>query len=258
VKSLVFKALISIFSIICIVGCVPYRDIVFLRSKNKSADSVTINHVATNYRVMSGDVLDIKVSSLDPQSIAIFNKDIGDTRANQVNEASIYLNGYSINDSGFVSLPIIGNVLVKDLEIQQVKRVIEEKMKLFYKYSSVDVKLMNFRITIVGEVNSQGSYPIYRDQVNIIQAIGLAGGFSDLANKKRIKIIRKENGKSKMLYLNLSDDTVLASEYYFLQPNDIIYVEPLKARALKINAPAIQLILSALTFIIVITNLVRR
>jgi len=229
-----------------------------MRSNAKSNDTLSVQNRYNYYKIQPGDVIDIKVSSLDPQSVAIFNKNVGVNQTNQVNDASIYLNGYSIDDSGYVSLPIIGKILVKDLEVPQVKTVIENKMKSYYKFSSVDIKLMNFRVTIVGEVNAQGSYPVYRDQANILQLIGMAGGFTDVADKKKIKIIRKEDNVSKMFYINLGDSKIIGSEDYYMQPNDVVYVEPLRAKALKVNAPTIQLALSALTFIIVITNLLSR
>ena len=248
------KLIFLLFASLCLGGCVSHKNLLNLQGNEKNT---SINHLRSAYLVQSGDILDVRVSSVDPQSVAIFNKESA-SPSNQVSPASIYLNGYSINDSGFVNLPLIGELQVKGLTINQVKDSIDKMMKPYYKYVSVDVKLMSFQVTVLGEVNAQGTFNIYRDQANIIQAIGLAGGVTDFADRKKVRVIRKTNDISELAYLDISSSEIIASPYYYLQPNDIIYIEPLKAKITRLNAPAIQIALSTLTFIIVMLNFATR
>lgn len=239
----------------CLSSCVSHKNLLNLQSKPRT-DS--ISHQRTEYLLQSGDILDIKVFSMDPQSVAIFNKTAGNNMANQINEAAIYLNGYIVSDSGFISLPLIGNIMVKDLSVVEVKSLVEEKMDSYYKYASIDVKLMNFRVTLLGEVNRQGTFLVYNDRVNILQLIGDAGGVTDEGDRKKIRVIRKAQNKSALTYIDISAADLISSEYYYLQPNDVIYVEPLKAKAFRGNLPTIQVVLSTLTFIVVVLNIISR
>ncbi len=235
-------------------SCVSHKDILNIQGK----ENAQISHHSNEYLLQEGDILSIKVASLDPQSVAIFNKSIGQVQTNQFNEAAIYLTSYIVSDSGTVSLPIIGEVNVAGLSVKDAQALVSEKMDTYYKFSSVDLKLMSFRVTVLGEVARQGTFIIYNTNANVLQAIGEAGGVTDMGNRKKIRIIRKTKEKSTLAYLDLYSDQLMASEYYQLQPNDIIYVEPLKTKAQRLNLPAIQAILSSLTFVIVVLTFIQR
>lgn len=249
-KLYVVVAICTFFS-----SCVSHKNLLNLQSKTR-LDTLSIIHLREEYLLQSGDILDIKVSSIDPQSVAIFNKTAGHNMTNQISDAAIYLNGYVVSDSGFISLPLIGNIMVKDLSVKEVKNLVEQKMGHYYKYSSIDVKLMSFRVTVLGEVNNQGTYLIYNDRINILQVIGDAGGVTDVGDRKRVRLVRKVHDKSVLTYVDLSSANLIGSQYYYLQPNDVIYVEPLKAKSFRNNLPAIQVVLSTLTFIVVVLNIV--
>jgi polysaccharide biosynthesis/export protein len=235
-------------------SCVTHKNLLELQTKTN--DSIIIPNQRLEYMVQKGDILDIRVSSLDPQSVAIFNKTIGQSANNQINEATVYLNGYVISDSGAISLPLIGNITVFGLSIEEIKSLIEEKMSPYFKFYSVDVKLMNFRVTILGEVNKPGTHYVYNERSNIFQLIGVAGGITDFGNRKKVRIIRKQNDESKLVYLDITSSDLISSQFYYLQPNDVIYVEPIKAKAVRANAGTTQIVLGVLTFVIVLLNLV--
>ncbi len=236
-------------------SCVPHKNLIILQQdKNDKRDSLEFADFRKIYLIQPGDLLSIKVSSIDPASVAIFNKEIGGGRSNQVNEPSIYLTAYLVSDSGYVNLPMIGKLYLSGLSIMEATFLIEKELKTYYKYVSVDVKQMSFRVSILGEIKSPGVYNFYNERVNIIQALSRAGGFTDVSNRKKVKIIRNEDGKLKVKIINLKTDDIFDTEYYYLQPNDAIYVEPLKAKTVKVNSPTIQVIISTLTFLIVVTN----
>lgn len=236
-------------------ACVPHKNLVILTQDKKiKSDSLIKAEFRKTYLIQPGDLISIKVSSIDPSSVAIFNKEIGGGRSNQFNEPAIYLTSYLVSDSGYVNMPMIGKLTLINMSIMDATFLIERELAAYYKFVSVDVKLMSFRVSILGEIKTPGIYNFYNERVNIIQALSHAGGFTDLSNRSKVKIIRNEDGKLKINTLNLKNDEIFNTQFYYLQPNDAIYVEPLKAKVVKVNAPTLQVIISTLTFALVASN----
>ena len=236
-------------------SCVTHKKLLKL-SDNSTTQEVqnTVISLET-YQLNSGDILDIKVVSLDQQSVAIFNKSIGGSNVNQVNEAAIFLNGYLINDEGFISLPIIGEISAVGSTMLEFKKSLEVELNKYYKFMTVDVKLVNFRVTILGEINTPGTYNVYNSKLSILQAIGNAGGLTDYANRTKLRLVRNSLNKSTVHVIDLSQTKFLEDEIYYLSPNDVIYVEPLKAKPLNINSRSFGVILSALTLLVLTYNI---
>jgi len=136
-----------------------------------------------------------------------------------------------VNDSGKIRIPVIGTVHISGLTIKEA----EEKLKLvtseYLKSPDITIRLLNFNITLLGEVNKQGIYNITESKINILSVIGQAGGLTDNANMRNIRILRNENDSTNLYKVNILDDNLLVSDKYFIKPNDIIIVDPLKAKS---------------------------
>lgn len=220
-----------VFFCVLLSSCVRPKDVILFRESGGG----TVHHTHPQpYLVQSGDILSIKVSSIDPKSIAIFNKEVSGS-SGQLNVVSAYVNGYIVNDSGTVKLPIIGDVLVANKTIENIQEEIEVKMEEFYKYFSIDVKLMSFRVTILGEVARPGTKVVYNKDMNVSQLLGVAGGFKEFANRKKISIVRKNQDSIVTSVIDLSTVKSVESEFYYLQPNDVVYVPPMKVKPIKSN-----------------------
>lgn len=241
----------------CFYSCVSHKDLVKVYSTGQK-DTLVFPNPEISYKLQSGDILNIKVSSIDPQSVAIFNKTVGSQSTNQMNETGIYLNGYILNDSGNISLPLIGNLKVSDLTVQEAKAVVEKGIEPYFKYASIDIKLVGFRVTVLGEVNRQGTFYVYNTSSNILQALGDAGGITEVGNPRRVKVIRKKNNNLKMVYVDLTSEKMFSSEFYYLQPNDLIYVEPFRAKVFRTNATSAQVVLASLAFVVVVLNFLKK
>lgn len=235
------------------VSCIPHKKIIEYQSK---ADTETLEYSFEPYKIQTGDLLSINVVSTDPASVAIFNREIGGTSMNQVTDAALYLSSYMVDKEGMINLPLVGDVTLSKLTISEAEHVLQEHLNKYYKYVSVSVKLMSFRVTVLGEVNSQGTIALYNEQTNLIQLIGLSGGITDVGNRKKVKVFRKTEGVLKSGYVDISKSDVVQSEFFIVQPNDIVYVEPLRGKAIRVNATAASLTLSSLTFLVVIINLI--
>jgi len=224
-KSALFFLLIAlVFS-----SCVPQKKIKYLQKKQKE-DTVSYyaNKRNVDYKIQPKDNLYIRVFSLDEKSFLFFNKQSGTSSYNDyANDASIYLNSYSVNTDGNIDFPLLGKIYVKDLNVEQVKNLMQQLINEYLSETTVVVKMVNFKLTFVGEVSRPGEYTIYKDDINIFEALSIAGDMTDFANRNKVALIRQTKGGSKVFYLDLTSDKILNSDFYYLQPNDIIYIMPL-------------------------------
>jgi polysaccharide export outer membrane protein len=151
-------------------------------------------------------------------------------------------------------LPIIGELTVKDLSVEQARDLIQLNADKYLKNATVIVKLISFKVTVLGEVNNPGYHYVYNNQVTILEALGLAGDLTAVGNRKNVKLVRQVKGGSEVVLLNLTDPRLLKSKYFYLMPNDALYVEPLRARSGRLNLEHLTLVFSAATTAILILN----
>lgn len=210
-------------------SCVPQKKIKYLQKKQES-DTVAFhaNKHDVDYKVQPKDNIYIRVFALDEKAYSFFNKQSMTNSFNDyASDASIYLNSYSVTNEGNIDFPIVGKVYVKDLTIEQIKTILQQLISEYLKEITVVVKMVNFRVSVVGEVVRPGEFTIYKDDLNLFEAVALAGDMAEFANRGKVALIRQTKGGSQVHYLDLTSDKILTSEYYYLQPNDIIYVSPL-------------------------------
>ena len=240
-------------------SCVPQKKILYLQNIENMNDSIFMsieyeNERNFDYKVQPGDNLFIRIASLDEKSNAYFNSmdqagAMSSSTSYSSGNAAIYLNGYTVGEDGYIDLLIIGKVFVKDLTIEEIQQKIQKIMDE-YLMSIVYVKLGVFNLTILGEVNRPGQYQIYQSDINIFQAIALAGNTTDFANKADIKIIHQTTNGSQITRVNLNNADILSSPHYYLKPNDIIYIEPLKTKQFGFTSVPYGTIISAISLLV--------
>jgi len=199
------------------------------------------NNYPGSYRLQPRDIISVKVKTLDVESSAYFNIETGGG-FNMFNPAAIYLNGYSIDDNGNINLPDIGAVKVGGLTVVECQNKIQESLGTYLNKATILVKLVSFRITVVGEVRNPGQYFIYNDQVTLLEGLGMAGDLTDFGNRENITLIRQTGGKMGGIRLNLRDPGILTSKFYYLQPNDVVYVQPVKAKITRGNVGTLNVV----------------
>lgn len=236
------------FIILLSTSCISTRDIDILRVKGDT--ELTLNN--QNYKLSIGDLLSVQISSLTPFNYDFFNKESeGNSNLYAQNP---YLYGYKLNEKGVLELPTIGtfNLLGKTLfEAEEMIRVTTEK---YFSEPLVKLNILDFGITIIGEVNNPGKINIFKSEINLLEAIGLAGGFTEFANRKKVKVIRLSQEKTNIFFMDLTDKSSLNEAHFFLKPNDIISVVPMNKRFFTIdNLPlAISTVISAITLFLLI------
>ena len=244
-----------------VTSCVPQKKILYLQSEQLSNDSVMVSDEYLNkrhfdYKVQPGDNLQIRIASLDTKSASFFNNmsSIGAVGSSVSQYSSgnpaIYISGYIVNENGFIDVPIVGELQVKDLTIEEIQGKIQEIVNEYLNETIVYVKLGLFNLTILGEVYKPGLYQVYQSDINIFQAIALAGNATDYANKSNVKIVHQTPNGSKVTKVNLNDADILSSPEFYLKPNDIIYIEPLKMKQYGFTSIPYGTIISAISLLV--------
>lgn len=249
---------LSILAISMFTSCVSQKKILYFQNEQMLNDSVFMsieypNERTFNYKVQPGDNLYIRMASLDDKFAAYFNSmNQGSFSATSggTGNAGIYLNGYTVGADGNIDLPFIGKIMVKDMTVNEIQERVQEEMSFYLKETIVYVKLGVFNLTILGEVNKPGQYQIYQSDINLFQAIALAGNATDFANKSKIKIVHQTPEGSQIVRVNLNEADILSSPEYYLKPNDIIYVEPLKLKKYGFTSIPYSTIMSAISLLI--------
>ena len=208
------------------------------------------------YHLGVGDNLYIKVQSLDQKSNEFFNQD-SKSRTSNYNDASIYLESYSVDNKGNIFFPFIGPIHVLGLTLDQTKVEIENVMDKYLKETTIVVKLVNFNITFVGEVRRPGEYKIYQDKINIFEAISLAGDITDYGNRNEVKLMRMTDDGMALHIIDLTKEDILESPYFYLKPNDIVYIEPLKGKQFAFATFPYALLFSTITTLIVLLTFIQ-
>lgn len=238
--------LILFLSAILLSSCVPMKRIRYIQDPKEKSEAQTDfkKTPSPEYLVHKGDNLYIKVNALEDKN-NYFDKE--DSYNNYYTESGIYLNSFTVNDSGFVEFPLIGKIEVVNLTVTQVQKVLQEKVDEYLKNTIVIVKLANFRISMLGEFKNPGKYLVYQDKITIFEAISMAGDMTDFAKRNRVLLVRQTDNGVKTYRINLNDYSILESDLYYLLPNDLVYVEPLKGKQFAFSEFPYVLILSTIT-----------
>ena len=217
-------------------------------------DTLRIPLTPTQYKVQPSDILNIKVQSRDPDQSAFFNSSNSDNRNIQTNPAALFLDGYTISREGTINLPIVGELEVSGLTIAEITELVQSEIDKYLLNAIAQVKLTSFKISVLGDVKNPGTNYVYNAQSTIFEALSAAGDMNLSAKRKDVKLIRQIGQKSTVVNLDLTSPFIINSPYYFLHPNDVIYVETSKPNLVRNNIGIFTLVLSAISTGLLILN----
>lgn len=242
-----------IFSIL-LSSCASKKDLYYLQDINQ----MSINNDFKFLSIQPGDILDIQIKALNPESVLVFQRQSALT-PQQGQLQNRVIDGYLVGEDGTISLPLIGSINTTNKNTQTLALDLQEKLSPYIKSPSVNIRLLNFRVSILGEVNNPGTFTVLEERISVLQALGLAGDLSISGNRNNITLVRSENGKTEHYTIDLTKSDFMQSPYFFLKQNDIIYVQPntarVKSSGLVGNTSTLTSVLSlALSLIIVLTR----
>lgn len=218
-------------------SCVPTKDLIYLQNKDNSTENNINPVVLKPYRLQTNDVVNITIKAIDPKLVAIFNPTSieGGNTIQGLSEQGLYFNGFTVNDHGNIRIPVIGEINVLGYTLDETRIKIEKELleNYFNKEANifVSVKLSGLRFTVNGEITAPGTKMLFQEKVNVLEAIANAGDILVTGDRKNVTVIRQFPHGTEMHDIDLTDVKVINSPYYYLQPNDYIYVKPLKQKA---------------------------
>jgi len=197
----------------------------------------------TEPTIQADDILSITVQTIDPTSAAVANQSlavqaVGASSATNVGNQLI--SGFLVDKDGYIHMSLIGKVLVEGLTTYQARERITNMATHYYKDPTVQVRFANYKITILGEVTRPATYTVPNEKVSVLDALGMAGDLTIYGKRENVLLVRDNDGKKELVRLNLNDSRLFKSPYFYLRQNDVIYVEPGKAKAAANNAARTQ------------------
>ena len=236
-------------------SCVPQAKMKYLQDKGGDTVRSEFKILKPDYKIKPGDYLYTRVVSLDQKSNEVFATIAGSAAGNynmNITDQNLYLTSYLVNDSGYIDFPLVGRIYAKDRTINEVQQTLSKSVSEIIIGASVIVKLVMYNISVLGEVKNPGKISIYNNRVNIFEALALVNDITSYGNRSKVQIIRTEGEKNTIVVLDLLSKDILSSPYYYLQPNDIIYVEPLKEKSWKFETFPYAVVLSSISLLLVV------
>ena len=213
------------------------------------------------YKLQPEDILSVQFFSLTPEEYDFFSlkQNQGGGNSQQFTTgASALVFGYLIDENGEIEFPVVGPVRISGLTVFEAQNKIVEVARQYLESPVVEVRLLNFRFTVLGEVRSEGTINSLNNRITMLEAIGLAGGFTDFADKSNVKVIRQGEGKVQVYYLNLLDESFVNSPFYYMNQSDVIVVPPLRQRPYQIYfGKNLALVISSVSLLLIVLNLIK-
>ena len=215
------------FILLSLSSCIPLRDINYIQ-KNPSTkinSEGVIETTRSEYRFHVYDIIALNIISKDPDVVRLFGPQV--TANSSAGESFFYISGLTVDKNGEIEIPVIGKIKVLDKTADEVKEIIENELHKIYTKDAVTVKIQLSGIiyTMIGEVNGPGTRVVYRNSLNILEAIALAGDLPVTAKRKKIKLYREFPEGKKLIMIDLTQDNLINSEYFYIKPNDILVVD---------------------------------
>jgi polysaccharide export outer membrane protein len=209
------------------------------------------------YRIQINDILNIRVKALEQDNVQIFNP-VGEENLNADGDERAYFDGFTVDLHGNIRIPVLGEINVLGYTTEEIEQMLEKKLleEEFKETANifVSVKLTGIRYTVNGEVGSTGTKTLYQARVNIFEALANAGDIQMTGNRKDVLVIRQYPQGQQIHHVNLLDAKVMQSPYYYIQPNDIIYVKPLKQKSWGTGTTTMQTVGTIVTALSLVTT----
>jgi len=236
-------------------SCVTNKKLTYLQSSGTRQEFIAIT--PATYIIQPYDNLYIRVVTPDPKWSDMFNTVPVSMAGYGFSEQNADVLSYTVDDEGCIKLPYAGIFKVAGKTMDIIKLELENALKAYITDAVVTVKMVNNYVSLIGEVQRPGRYLIYKDRLNIFQALAMAGDLSEFSNRQTIQVIRQTPYGNTVKEFSIKDRSILGSEYFYVMPNDVIYAQPMRGRFFQMNTFPYSVVLSSITTFLLILNYFR-
>ena len=248
--------IVIFFVLLSLTSCVTNKKLTYLQyegTRNDVIKSVT----PSAYKILPYDNLFIRVVTPDPQWSAMFNTMPLATNSISVSEQSADMVSYVVDDDGFIQLPYAGRIMVAGKTLAEVTDRLDQELKSYVADAAITVKMVNNYVSLIGEVQRPGRYPIYKERMNIFQALAMAGDLSVYSDRQKIQLMRQTADGNIIKEFSVKDRSIMASEFFYVMPDDVIYAKPMKGRFFRLDSFPYTIILSSVTTFVLLWNVIK-
>jgi polysaccharide export outer membrane protein len=215
-------------SALSLASCVNHKQLVNFNEGPEFPTGAQPIPTLADVRIQPDDLLEIGVYAEDPAAVAPFTlQGIG---ARTKEENNVAGNNYLVDRQGDIEFPVLGKIHLAGLKVEEARDTFKQKLARYISNPIVNVRWLNFKFTVLGEVNSPATYNLPENSVTVLEAVGLAGDLTIYGNRENLLIIREQDGRREFGRINLRDRAAFSSPYFYLKQNDVVYVEPLKQK----------------------------
>ena len=249
-----FYLFIGLIFSVALTSCVSTKEATYFNGLKDT--SLIASKIIAEPAIQINDILNISVSSMNPEASSMYNT------PNESKGDANQLSGYLVDGDGNIQFPVLKSVKAAGLTKEQLKTAITKSLldKKLLIDPIVSIRFQNFRVTVLGEVARPTVVSVPSEKISLLEALGFAGDLTIYAKRDNVLVIREEDGKKVIKRINLNTNELFGSPYYYLKSNDIVYVEPNKAKIASVSRSQVWLpvIMSAVTLgIIVIDRLIK-
>lgn len=251
------KLLLLVVLVIIYSSCVPKKDLVYFQGEREVKDSI-YRLQNEPYRLQVNDMLYIDIKSSDPKLTDLFKNTTVQAGQNfQASRESLYFTTYSVDRHGNIQIPYVGDLNVLGYTEREVRDKIQKEFETYFINNQdifLTVKLAGIRFTVIGEVANPGTIVAFQNELNIVEAIANAGDIPMTGNRKNVTVYRKEIDGTKKFTVDMTDINTFDAENFFIKPNDIVYVEPLKQKSWGTGTTGVQTLTTILSVLSILTT----
>lgn len=232
--------LLPVLLALTLVSCVSHKQLVNFNEGPAFPMGAQPIPVVSDIRIQPDDLLEIGVYAENPVAVSPFT--LQGVGARTKEENNVTGNNYLVDQQGDIEFPILGKMHLAGLTIEQARDSFKLKIGRYITNPIVNVRWLNFKFTVLGEVSRPATYTLPERSVTVLEAIGLAGDLTNYGNRDNILIIREQDGKREFGHINLRDRSVFSSPYFYLKQNDVLYVEPVKQKTSIVSDQAAKVL----------------
>lgn len=227
-----------LISLLILASCSPTRDLAYFSDVPEKAVYAEKIKNSRSSVIQEDDLLSISVTSLNSEATSLFNRG-GIPQTNAISDfsisrpANVQQEGYLIDKDGYVEYPVIGKIKLAGLSKEEARDKLISELQEYLKDPIVNIRFLNFKISVIGEVNRPSTFTLPSERINILEALGMAGDMTPFGKRENVLIIREENGVRTIKRVNLNNSELLNSPFFYLRQNDVIYVEPNKLKQIQ-------------------------